>query len=797
MGSTRDIRLKVFLLDFPDLPAPSGYSKAFVERLFFATESPGSGPAPDNAPLEQSVHQFFYGVSDGLIRVKGEVLDWQTSSLNVVSIPHYNSATMQKPETDGPMVNYGESWPTMVAESLRLNGMSTDGVRDDLGIAVPSLFGDSVFRGAVTDKITRLSDGTKADKLVFLSADLIVGGAKRYISQAKTSLTTQSHEKVINRLMPDGRSRWISQWDENWSEIPELLFASLVVPQLANQPAQQADGTFNNTGPGPMVLSPYEVLLHELGHLLLDLPDMYGGDYAPWGEYELMHGIRSHAVQTLGSYTRNKLGWLKFKDRSREDLGFLIKPFETHSQAFRVTNGAPGSQHHLIISNREEIQVTANNWSAPVTRNGQGILAYRHDPFGRLRVSWAGNPKRKITSIVRVSGNGGESWKPGETIGDTPPANEIDRNPSTLRNPLGELWWTMDNIVDEGFGDLSVKLKLRALHLLDDYHKASWTGGDAGTTSLELDRFGGKDGHVMMVNQRLNIAGQGGGKALFLHPPWRSGGRLKGTYDVSSFGGAPYRLYAKVGMPDEATGSDGITLVFRNNAGSRSVNLRPGERKELIHDFSGNENQFEVEVNAGDRSTRDWVYLLDGWLVPLAPETYDFIQNLSSASWRSKVGSLTVGAGSDPSGEVRVFPGMSLLDGVPWGPACLFTHPNWTDDGFVEGTWTGVSIPTNGAYIRGVVGFQLGRRSPGKKVEITCSVVDSSGSETVLISSAPLKQYDDDATQNWAKNYPMLLELPVPRGLWGQTIAVKVRVNAADTSGQDWVCWPYLRLTTA
>ena len=105
----------------------------------------------------------------------------------------------------------------------------------------------------------------------------------------------------------------------------------------------------------------------------------------------------------------------------------------------------------------------------------------------------------------------------------------------------GELWWTLDEIKQD-HTDLTVELNLKALHLLEDFHYAKWTGEAPGKTpiSLNLDEFQGENGHIAVQDNRMLVSGRGG-KALYLHPRWQNNGSIRGVYDISHMENGPKR----------------------------------------------------------------------------------------------------------------------------------------------------------------------------------------------------------------------------------------------------------------
>ena len=116
-------------------------------------------------------------------------------------------------------------------------------------------------------------------------------------------------------------------------------------------------------------------------------------------------------------------------------------------------------------------------------------------------------------------------------------------------------------------------------------------------------------------------------------------------------------------MPDEAVGSNGVRLSFSSSGDIYELNLLPGDYRELIIDFRNPSNQLTVVAKSNGSSFRDWIYIMDGWIVPTAPRLYDFLANARQASWRTGRGRLTFNRQGEPSGEVSLRGWMKLHTG--------------------------------------------------------------------------------------------------------------------------------------
>lgn len=779
------VRFKVFLIDFADTRAPATFSPNWIQDQLFSSTPAMSTPDSNADPLEGTVYQFFFANTDGWLRVEGAVIPWAQSAFNNRDIPHWNKATMTLPNSvpANQQVDWGESWPVIVAEALRNNGF------------VSSRFPNAQ---ALRTAILALPNGTPADRLVFLHTDVSGGGVRRSFGDLNNILQRMSSANVNSRTRPDNNQPWSTLWDNGWAGLPDFL----ATPILSwNQGGIRADGTY----PAPVGtptprMEGFSILLHEFGHLALDLADYYGAKYGPWGNMCIMGGPRTETNfhPHFSSLALHETGYLSFVNHSRENHRLHLRPYETHRQAVRLTNGPPRSQEWLVLSNRRDLSY--RRFQAPLD-GGPGVFAYRWDPYGRTRMLFGGNPVRKCSGVVRLNADASNAnvlWKLGETIGATP-AN-IFEGPATLRNGRGELWFTLDQVTTDG-DDLYADIKLQAIHLLTDYHHATWTGEGPNVSPVPLahDRFGGPDGHVILQQDKQPVRGVGG-LGLYMHPRWIQNGRVRGRYPLASMPAGPLTLYAKVGMADDATESDGVRMIFSSGSDTHAIRLEPGELKQICVDFAAPGAHLDVIVESDGNATRDWAYLVDAWLVPDAPRTYDFLANVDDATWASRTGALTVNAAGSNQGEVSTKSWRALHTGVVYFGRTMFTHVNWANDGFVRGTWSSILVPPGGAFVRGALGWADKRRVTSNGVEIT---VDWRTSATGAAGAGPWQtlldkaQYDMTSTKIGPDNDLMYMELPLPAGANGNMCDFRFRVDADGSSTQDWVTWVKLALTTA
>ena len=485
------------------------YTRQFIQDVLFSNDPPMQTPDAHADQLDGSIFQFFFAATDGWLRVVGNVAEWVNSSFNNRDIPHWRRSMTNPTRAvpPGSDVDFGESWPVIVAETLRQNGFISS------NFSSPTELRDSVME---------LPDGRRADRLVFLNVDVAGGGVKRSFRQVKDALDLMSADNVNNNTLPGSSRRWNSLWDPAWTGLPSFL-ATPFLSADRNDPRD--DGTYPAPNPpaADLRMQGLSILMHEFGHLALDLPDYYGLEYGPWGNMCIMGGPRSetHTHVPFSSLALHKTGYLRFTERSRDHHRLFLRPYETHKEAIRITNGAPGSQDYLIVTNRANLRYRR---STGPDDNGRGLLVYRWDPHRRTRTIGFGNPNRTVrkqSSIVRSSSSSANSsllWTAGESISSVPPPNGVFDGARTLRNGRGELWFTVDQIQLNG-QDLIADFALQAMHLLTDYHRASWVSKAPGTPDIAItpDRFAGPAGHVILQQEQQTVAGRSGKGSISIH----------------------------------------------------------------------------------------------------------------------------------------------------------------------------------------------------------------------------------------------------------------------------------------
>lgn len=505
---SRTFTLKVFLAEFSDIPAPAGYTREYVHDLFFGLGGPRQ--TPEGRGVGCSVREYFLDLSQGRIDLDGEVSEWIQIPREITRIPHWKSG----------MEPFGESWPVIVAETLR---------------------GAGVVGEQAAERV-KLSDGRRPDLLVFLNTDWGVGGVNRGWGHLRDVL---------------GRMELGDLWDEAWTGLPQP-FSSFSITIWRGAPGSGRDGTIDQVPTAEQLeLFPMSIVMHEMGHQLAGWPDLYGGAYEPWGVQDLMGGpaASTHYPMSVSAFLRAGSGWMDYTEPPRRSAQFELMPLETHREALRLRQG-PG-QERLILENRAALRY-AGDYGTPPANDGPRLLVYREDPGARRRQMYGDRPVGKRTQLIRRGGRLGELWG-GEGATELTGASR----PSS-RNALGELWWEFRGITPTVRGSVRFDAEFAAADLVRDFGAAAWN-------LPEVGRYGAAGGHVALIRVDRGETGQ----ALHLVAP--PGEPLHGSYAA---GPGPRRLYlTAAGSGSLAVG--GTLLELGEQPRTMAVEL-PGGELELV-----------------------------------------------------------------------------------------------------------------------------------------------------------------------------------------------------------------------
>jgi hypothetical protein len=374
-------------------------------------------------------------------------------------------------------------------------------------------------------------------------------------------------------------------------------------------------------------------------------------------------------------------------------------------------------------------------------------------------------------------------------------------------NHLGERWWEFRNIQVLPSGSTQFDAEFQPFDLIRNYTQATWTN-QAGQ-QLRPDFYQADQGQVLLVNRSQPIEqGLRYNHVLSLHPAWVASGKVSGCYslDIPAEGA---RLYVTIALSELAAGSDGVTFRVIAHGGldqalpqnrtllQTPINVQRNMRTCVVDlsGFRGSRLELSLEVEAGPSAYRDWVYLLEAYLVPMSRLRYDFIDHAPGAAWWSSTGALTFGVMTQPQGEVSKRQQGILQNGFVYGGDLLLTHPTWRNDGYVEGRFR-LPLPPDRCVFRAEVGFDEGRPISGNGVGITVRFVSLADSlETVILPRIVLSRMAAIGEVGLEQNAVTSIAVPIPDSLRGQTGDLILHIDADSSADWDTVWWPLLRLT--
>ncbi len=175
-------------------------------------------------------------------------------------------------------------------------------------------------------------------------------------------------------------------------------------------------------------------------------------------------------------------------------------------------------------------------------------------------------------------------------------------------------------------------------------------------------------------------------------------------------------------------------------------------------------------------------------------EVYNFIRVARTATWVNKP--LPLGAvptvtklnfndqGNNKKGFVRYVNNSVLEDGQKYPRSVLQTHPEWKNGGLVIGYFHNVAIPAN-AKFSAKVGFRQGATaSDGATFEVSVYNIATKRGRRLIRHLAKYDRKLDEITAD-LKPYA------------GQKLRIELRVNAGNSSAQDWAVWQEAKIITA
>ncbi|ALG11440.1 hypothetical protein AOZ06_35330 [Kibdelosporangium phytohabitans] len=158
------------------------------------------------------------------------------------------------------------------------------------------------------------------------------------------------------------------------------------------------------------------------------------------------------------------------------------------------------------------------------------------------------------------------------------------------------------------------------------------------------------------------------------------------------------------------------------------------------------------------------------------PAAIDLLARAGSAAWRTGAGTLSYNGGDgDVKGFVKPRSGFYLEDRST--PAFLETHPQWVDNGYIEGTYTLPRPVVAGDRFKVTVGFMAVQSPPSAGGGTFVVSVIRGGAATTIASVA------DSASDG------VLRQINVDLTPHAGATQVRFRFNAGPSAGQDWASW--------
>lgn len=103
------------------------------------------------------------------------------------------------------------------------------------------------------------------------------------------------------------------------------------------------------------------VMAHELGHLLLGMPDLYDIDYSSrgTGRWDLMAGgswnNSGDTPAHPAAWVKSKVGWCNVTTVLNSEQDITLQPYKSSDQIYKLPVGAADSKQYFLLSNRRKL----------------------------------------------------------------------------------------------------------------------------------------------------------------------------------------------------------------------------------------------------------------------------------------------------------------------------------------------------------------------------------------------------------------------------------------------------------
>lgn len=296
-----------------------------------------------------------------------------------------------------------------------------------------------------------------------------------------------------------------------------------------------------------------------------------------------------------------------------------------------------------------------------------------------------------------------------------------------------------------------------------------------------------------MVNESITLKVDDSKGTVPTHATWSFGDSQQGTGAMVGHKWATvgtYQVSVEVTMPDGQTATASRPIDVTKPPDTTVPNVVGMTENAATTTLTGANLRTTVKRVASNTAAAGIVITQDpasGKVVPPQamvtvqvssgkPAAIDLLARAASASWRTGAGTLPYdGNDGDVRGFAKPRSGLYLEDHS--APAFLETHPQWVDNGYIEGTFTLPRAVVAGDRFKATVGFMAVASPPSAGGGTFVVSVVRNGATTV-ITTVP-----DSASDGVLR--PINVDLTPYAG----ATQVKFRFNAGPTAAQDWASW--------
>ncbi|MBN1591153.1 MAG: hypothetical protein JW888_16690 [Pirellulales bacterium] len=282
-----DVCCRVLLIDFEG--REHVHPRESFEAIFFGNKVRVT-PDRFKEPMCGSARDYFGELSNGRLRLTGEVMPWVRSRLKAEELPHWTTTR------DGGR----DWWQPVVADAMSLNNIPKD----------------DRINGRPVDFYAVIYAGPDRGYFKCLGKSVFMGAGRR-------GLSSRAFRKTK-----------VPFWEDRWNG-KQITFS----PERWRQ---EESGLY---GVG--------LLYHELGHMLCRFRDLYGEDNGDFGRYAIMaFGEKTHFPTGPIAFHRYLAGWLSYDVPAQRGHHRLRLPPLQFQRAVKLVNGPMPWADALIVEHR-------------------------------------------------------------------------------------------------------------------------------------------------------------------------------------------------------------------------------------------------------------------------------------------------------------------------------------------------------------------------------------------------------------------------------------------------------------